>query len=72
MVTFSGFGPLGFLLFILSMITGYQFLPRCTSIAQQNFVTGFGAPAQSIKQLNNCRSWATICINQVFIYAQLH
>jgi hypothetical protein len=45
---------------------------QTSSIAQQNFVTGFGAPAQSIKQLNNCRSWATICINQVFIYDQLH
>jgi hypothetical protein len=43
-----------------------------TRIAQQKFVTGFGAPAQYFQQLNNCRSWATICINQVFIYAQLH
>jgi hypothetical protein len=43
-----------------------------SSIAQQKFVTGFGASAQYFKQLNNCRSWATICINQLFICAQLY
>jgi hypothetical protein len=52
--------------------TNRKTLDKLPSIAQRKIVTGFGAPVQYFKQLNNCRSWASLCINQLFIYAQLY